>query len=178
MFYWYLFHLFIIDRILLCDGYIKFSCKQKSLWDINFGSHNSRLRFYILHRRTISNVSASYFRDHCISNYHSRQNFKTPFLAMLPVLLVVLCLTHNDIISSLINRRFTGLIIYFRQCVAFVRLPKGGCCSISDDLSCSCNIYTHRQKLSNSKLILNIKKCFVPKYWKFKFHYLHLASFG
>ena len=39
------------------------------------------------------------------------------------------------------------------------------------------NIYTHRQKLSNSKLVLNIKKCFVPKYWKFKFYYLHLTSF-
>ena len=38
-------------------------------------------------------------------------------------------------------------------------------------------IYTHRQKLSNSKLVLNIKKCFVPKYWKFKFYYLHLTSF-
>ena len=38
-------------------------------------------------------------------------------------------------------------------------------------------IYTHRQKLSNSKLVLNIKKCFVPKYWKFKFYYLHLNSF-
>ena len=25
-------------------------------------------------------------------------------------------------------------------------------------------VYTHRQKLSNSKLVLNIKKCFVPKY--------------
>ena len=39
------------------------------------------------------------------------------------------------------------------------------------------NKYTHRQKLSNSKLVLNIKKCFVPKYWKFKFYYLHLTSF-
>ena len=38
-------------------------------------------------------------------------------------------------------------------------------------------IYTHRQKLSNNKLVLNIKKCFVPKYWKFKFYYLHLTSF-
>ena len=37
--------------------------------------------------------------------------------------------------------------------------------------------YTHRQKLSNSKLVLNIKKCFLPKYWKFKFYYLHLTSF-
>ena len=37
--------------------------------------------------------------------------------------------------------------------------------------------YTHRQKLINSKLVLNIKKGFVPKYWKFKFHYLHLTSF-
>ena len=38
--------------------------------------------------------------------------------------------------------------------------------------------YTHRQKLSNSKLVLNIKKkCFVPKYWKFKFYCLHLTSF-
>ena len=37
--------------------------------------------------------------------------------------------------------------------------------------------YTHRQKLSNSKLVLNIKKCFVPKYWKFKLYYLHLISF-
>ena len=33
--------------------------------------------------------------------------------------------------------------------------------------------YTHRQKLSNSKLVLNIKKCLIPKYWKFKFYYLH-----
>ena len=24
--------------------------------------------------------------------------------------------------------------------------------------------YTHRQKLSNSKLVFNIKNCFVPKY--------------
>ena len=37
--------------------------------------------------------------------------------------------------------------------------------------------YAHRQKLSNSKLVLNIKKCFVPKYGKFKFYYLHLTSF-
>ena len=39
------------------------------------------------------------------------------------------------------------------------------------------NTYTHRQKLSNSKLVVTIKKCFVPKYWKFKFYYLHLTSF-
>ena len=37
--------------------------------------------------------------------------------------------------------------------------------------------YTHRQKLSKSKLVLNIKKCFIPKYWKVKFYYLHLTSF-
>ena len=38
-------------------------------------------------------------------------------------------------------------------------------------------IYTYRQKLSNSKLVLNVKNCSVRKYWKFKFHYNHLASF-
>ena len=37
-------------------------------------------------------------------------------------------------------------------------------------------IYTHRQKLSNSKLVLNINTCFVPNYCKFKFYNLHLTS--
>ena len=38
--------------------------------------------------------------------------------------------------------------------------------------------YTHRQKLSNRKTCFKHKKnCFVPKYWKFKFYYLHLTSY-
>ena len=37
--------------------------------------------------------------------------------------------------------------------------------------------YTHRQKLSNSKLVLNIKKMFHTKLLEFKFYYLHLTSF-
>ena len=83
--------------------------------------------------------------------------------------------------------------------IAYFAVAEGWLCSISDYLSCShtrrnqysllsqlerkisiavqLHIYTHRQKLSNSKLVLNVKKCFVPKYWKFNFYYLHFTSF-
>ena len=30
--------------------------------------------------------------------------------------------------------------LHLRQCIAYLQVPKGGCCSISDDLSCSCTV--------------------------------------
>ena len=80
-------------------------------------------------------------------------------------------LTQNYFIltaNSTWNKRKTYICICVYICCAFT-WPKIHICIKY--------IYTHRQKLSNSKLILNMKKCFVPKYWKFKFYYLHLTSF-
>ena len=39
------------------------------------------------------------------------------------------------------------------------------------------NIYTQTKVKQQQTCFKHKKKCFVPKYWKFKFYYLHLTSF-
>ena len=76
--------------------------------------------------------------------------------------------------SSGMNGLNIRTMVYMSCCIIWLVVHVTHITIFDQIYSC---IYTHRQKLSNSKLVLNIKKCFVPKYWKLKFYYLHLTSF-
>ena len=90
---------------------------------------------------------------------------------------VVESLLAIEIILIILKTRFlVATYKIFASTIIIYNYQKKGRISYDSYLFPFQFIYTHRQKLSNSKFVLNIKKCFVSKYWKFKFYYLLLTS--
>ena len=77
------------------------------------------------------------------------------------------------------NFMMLPLVLYppppiLRLCIALLRSPKGGCCSISDDLSCSFNYISKGGKLHTSLYkVIQLFRTFQSFFWSCKPVYPH-----